>query len=151
MKYNFYLASPFFDKKELDTYAKVITYLRARGYEVFVPREHEIPDAWSMPESKWGSKVFDIDEEAIQNCDAVIVLNHGMYSDSGTAWEAGYAMALGKMVFQVLCGDANTVYSLMMIHGSDAVFSLDDLLNYHGKDYDYSHFYKLPTVYPRQK
>ena len=151
MKQKLYLASPFFNKKEIDTYAKVIVYLRARGYEVFVPREHEISDAWSLPEDVWASSVYEIDEEAIRDCDAMVVLNHGMYSDTGTAWEAGYAMGLGKKVFQILCGDENTIYSLMMINGADVVITLDNLLNYKGLDYPYAHFFNPSRTCPRQK
>ena len=56
----------------------------------------------------------------------MFVLNFGMYSDSGTAWEAGYAFALGKKVFQVCCGE-NSDYSLMMINGCAHVITLEDL------------------------
>lgn len=147
-----YLASPFFNAKELETYAKVITFLRSCGCDVFVPREHEVPNAWSLTESRWGAEVYKIDERAIQECDIVLVLNHGMYSDSGTAWEAGYAGALDKYVYQVLCGDANTVYSLMMINSADAVFSLDSLLSYAKRTpLTLMDYFSFPTVEPRQK
>lgn len=119
-----YLASPFFNIDEILTYEGVIESLRGRGYEVYVPREHTIPGAWDMPNETWAGYVFDDDVKAIQECEVVMVLNHGMYSDSGTAWEAGFARALEKIVVQVLCGDANTVYSMMMISGADIVVEL---------------------------
>ena len=37
-----------------------------------------------------------MDIAAIQDCDMVFVVYDGLYSDSGTAWEIGYAYALGK-------------------------------------------------------
>ena len=41
-----YLASPFFDSHELNIYKMVIAELRGKGYEVYVPQEHEIENAW---------------------------------------------------------------------------------------------------------
>ena len=74
-----------------------------------------------MPNKTWAGYVFDEDIRAINESEVIIVMNFGMYSDSGTAWEAGYAMAAGKRVVQVLCGEPNTTYSLMMISSADKV------------------------------
>ena len=111
-----YLASPFFNERENEVYERVIAELRSEGHDVFVPKEHTIPNAWDLPNAVWGENVFAVDILGIQKCDVVVVLNFGMYSDSGTAWECGYAYALGKKVVNVLCGDDNT-YSLMMLNG----------------------------------
>lgn len=116
-----YLACPFFNIDEILKYEAAIEGLRARGYEVYVPREHTIDGAWEMPNQTWASYVFAEDVEAIDDCEVVVVMNFGMYSDSGTAWEAGYAMAKGKKVVQVLCGDSNTTYSMMMISSANKV------------------------------
>jgi len=123
-----YLASPFFNPTELAIYHNVIGDLRANdNNSVYVPQEHSIPNAWDLSNQDWAKQVFCADIEAIEDCDVVMVLNFGMYSDSGTAWEAGYAMGLGKMVVQVLCGDENTVYSLMMFNGCSKVINLCDV------------------------
>ena len=123
-----YLASPFFNPTELAVYHNVIGDLRSNdAHSVYVPQEHEIPNAWDLSNQDWARQVFCADIEAIEDCDVVMVLNFGMYSDSGTAWEAGYAMGLGKMVVQVLCGDENTVYSLMMFNGCSKVINLCDV------------------------
>lgn len=116
-----YLACPFFNIDEILKYEAAIEGLRGRGYEVYVPREHTIDGAWEMSNQTWASYVFADDVEAIDNCEVVVVMNFGMYSDSGTAWEAGYAMAKGKKVVQVLCGDSNTTYSMMMISSANKV------------------------------
>ena len=118
-----YLACPFFNIDEILKYEAAIEGLRARGYEVYVPREHTIPGAWEMSNQTWAGYVFDEDVRAINESEVVIVMNFGMYSDSGTAWEAGYAMAVGKKVVQVLCGESNTTYSMMMISSADKVVS----------------------------
>ena len=122
-----YLASPFFNKMELNVYQEVIRSLRTAGHEVYVPQEHSIKDGWSMSNSSWARAVFREDIRAIDECECVMILNFGMYSDSGTAWEAGYANALRKYTVQVLCGCDNATYSLMMINGCDKVINLCDV------------------------
>lgn len=125
-----YLAAPFFNEKELTHYKFAIRSLRAAGHEVYAPQEHEIENAWDLPNYDWAFEVYQADIEAIDNCDAVLILNFGMYSDSGTAWEAGYACASGKFTVQVLCGDENTTYSLMMINGCDRIVPLAKIGNF---------------------
>ena len=125
-----YLASPFFNAMELLTYKDVIEELRGKGYEVYVPQEHEIENAWEMPNNAWGRAVCVEDVRAIHECEVMLILNWGMYSDSGTAWEAGYAYGNKIPTVQVLCGEPNTTYSLMMINGCDKVVQLADVANW---------------------
>lgn len=122
-----YLASPFFNNAELEIYKQVIQQLRGAGYEVYVPQEHSIDGAWDMSNAHWARAVYREDIMAIAECECVMILNFGMYSDSGTAWEAGYALALRKYTVQVLCGGDNATYSLMMINGCDKVIDLDNV------------------------
>ena len=120
-----YLASPFFHEEEITVYEETISILRNQGLNVFVPREHTIPDAWDLPNNIWGENVFAVDYLAITQSDVVAVLNFGMYSDSGTAWECGAAFALGKKVVNILCGGEDTEYSIMMVNGTTATVDLD--------------------------
>lgn len=113
-----YLASPFFTNTERAIYADVISNLRKHGYDVFVPQEHTIENGEKMPNSEWARAVFNMDMEALKNCDAVVALNWGLYSDSGTAWECGAAYALGKPILQVICGHQEEPYSCMMLSGA---------------------------------
>lgn len=122
-----YLASPFFNEEERGVYQAVITTLRKKGYDLFVPAEHEITNAWELNNQAWGEAVFGVDVLAINKCDVVIALNWGMYSDSGTAWELGYAFALGKKTINVYVLNNNT-YSLMMTNGANYNISLTDFL-----------------------
>lgn len=113
-----YLASPWFKNHERVMYAQIINKIRNQNLEVYVPMEHEIPNAWDLSNADWGKAVFNADIKAIQECDEVWVLNFGMYSDSGTAWECGYAYGIGKPVKQLLYGfGEDKTYSLMMING----------------------------------
>lgn len=123
-----YLASPFFNETEINIYEKVIALLREeKDIDLFVPREHTIPNGWDMPNHLWAENVFAVDLLGIQQAEVVVVLNFGMYSDSGTAWECGYAYALGKKVVNLCIGYDTDDFSLMMLNGSALTFSLGDL------------------------
>lgn len=123
---NIYLASPFFNNKEILIYEAVIKKLREK-HNVFVPKEHTIENGWEMSNKDWGKAVFDMDVKAINECDVVVALNWGMYSDSGTAWECGYAYGIGKKVINLIC-DKEQEYSVMMINGAEEVKNLADEL-----------------------
>lgn len=93
-----YMAGAFFrpeTKSKIDSYA---VGFRRLGYDVFVPQEHTVPNAWEMSQEDWAREVFKMDIAAIQECDMIFVVYDGLYSDSGTAWEIGYAYALGKHI-----------------------------------------------------
>lgn len=114
-----YLASPFFNKKERSAVLLIADFLRnSKNLEVYVPMEHTIPNAWEMSNPDWAKAVFEEDIKALDSCDTVVVLNWGMYSDSGTAWECGYAYAKQKEVITLLMPSREKEYSLMMINGS---------------------------------
>ncbi len=134
-----YLASPFFSKLEVSVYDKVISYLRNDcGYDVYVPREHEALDAWGMDNKIWGKVVFTEDMEAIKKCDGMLVLNWGMYSDSGTAWEQGFAFGIGKPVVSVRVNIGENDYSLMMENGCRYSIPLSILINVEHPHRDYN-------------
>lgn len=122
-----YLASPFFNEKEIGIYNCIIKKLREK-YEVFVPREHKIENEWDISNEEWGKAVFDMDVAGIDECDIVVALNWGLYSDTGTAWECGYAFAKKIPVINILCNKESKEYSLMMINGAKEVRNLEDVL-----------------------
>ena len=132
-----YLASPWFKNNERVMYSQILNKMREQGHEVYAPIEHEIPNAWDLSNAEWGKQVFFADIQAIQDCDEVWVLNFGMYSDSGTAWECGYAYGIGKTVRQLVYGfGEDKTYSLMMINGCEEydlmgnyLFNRDDEIN----------------------
>lgn len=125
-----YLASPFFNEEELEKYRKAIRLLRDEGHDVYVPQEHTIENAWSLSNEDWAGRVFLEDVKAIDKSEIVMVLNFGMYSDSGTAWEAGYAFAKDKKVVQVLCGGENATYSLMMMNSCYNIVELPQIAHF---------------------
>ena len=124
-----YLASPFFNETEIENVEYVEKILEDNGMTYFSPMRHEAEGEPGTPE--WAENIFQMDVEEIQKADAVVVLNYGSYSDSGTAWECGYAVGIGKPVVLVHVnrdGDSN----LMMHCGSTTNIYLDEL-----KDFDF--------------
>lgn len=114
-----YLASPWFKDNERIMYRQILDKMRSQGHEVYAPIEHEIGNAWGKSNEQWAREVFNADIQAIRDCDEVWVLNFGMYSDSGTAWECGFAYGIGKTVRQLVYNFGKQVFSLMMINGCD--------------------------------
>ena len=111
-----YLASPLFTEYEKVHVGDYASYLRTQGNEVYVPMEHQIEDAWSMPNYVWAKAVFEEDVEEIRKCDKVVCLYYGLYSDSGTAWECGFAYGIGKPV--ELVDLSGREVSLMVVNGA---------------------------------
>lgn len=129
-----YLASPFFNAEELQYVKNAETILTAKGFDLFSPRLHECRDA-EVGSTQWAETLFRGDVAAIDDCDAVVLLYHGNYSDSGTAWECGYAFGKGKPVIVVHLGDMANI----MIHRSArANIRWDEL-----STYDFEH---LPVI-----
>ena len=95
-----YLASPFFNDEELDNYKKVLKILKAKNLEVYAPLKNEISREHKTKE-QWAKQTFNKDIEEINKADAVVMLFYGLYSDSGTSWECGYAFASHKPVVVV--------------------------------------------------
>ena len=120
-----YLASPFFNDIEKGVMQATLSALRTQYAEVYAPFEHTIPNAWDMSNKEWGKAVFQADIEAIKQADIVYVIDHGHYSDAGTAWECGFAYGLGKEVMHIVV-DITATYSLMMANGCTTSFTNSD-------------------------
>ena len=127
-----YLASPFFNDEELKYVIQAENTLRELGHTVYSPREHEKRDE-IVGSLAWSAATFEADKKGIDKCDAVVMLYHGNYSDSGTAWECGYAFGIRKPVVVVHIGEDS---NLMVHEGSHTNITIEQL-----KDYD---FEKMP-------
>lgn len=121
-----YLASPFFNETELQAVSRAESILRGRGFFVCSPREHEVRDE-TVGTAAWSLATFQEDRKFIDVCDCVVMLYHGAYSDSGTAWECGYAYGTHTPVLVVHCGEDS---NLMVHEGSHANLTLDQLETY---------------------
>ena len=114
--------------------------LEEKGFEVYYPADHFIPNAWDYPNPEWGLMVFQSDIQAIQESDYVVMLSNGRESTAGANWEAGYAFGIGKKVIVVEMPSAN-IMSLMVANGRYAtVKGLDGL-----KEYDWDTMPKSRT------
>jgi nucleoside 2-deoxyribosyltransferase len=113
-----YLAGGLFTLAERLFNEELARLLRARGFGVFLPQDHE-PREFST------GAIFTMDKSGIDHSDAVLACMDGADPDSGTCWECGYAYARGKMV---MCyrtdfrgvGEAGACdYNIMLWEGSD--------------------------------
>lgn len=88
------------DKREATAKAKKI--LKDKGFDVYSPVEHIVPNAWDYTNAEWSLMVFIMDYTAIENSDIVVVLNYGREGTTlGTGIEQGMAFVLGKKVILV--------------------------------------------------
>ena len=124
-----YLASPFFDDVELKTIKEAEeTLLSREGIELFSPRLHENRE--ERHKEGWSLSTFENDRRMIDACDAVVMLYYGNYSDSGTAWEAGYAFGSHKPVVVVHVDGGDGMSNLMIHESAHANISMDELASY---------------------
>ena len=116
-----YLASPF-DAELRKDMNDAIDILRNKCFmEVYAPVEHSIPNAWDYPNDEWGLMVFESDINAINDADVLVLLSYGRKQTAGSAWEAGYAFAMGKKVIVVEMNDE--IASLMVSNGRYATMN----------------------------
>ena len=112
-----YLASPFFNEKELKHVAMLERILRTQGHTVFSPREEQLPE-FEFGSYEWRTNVFRNDLNHIKWCDAIVSIIGDNYDDTGTAWEMGAGYILGKPVY--LYNPTGNIINLMLtdsIHG----------------------------------
>lgn len=143
-----YLASPLFNVQQKARINKVVQTLRSAGHEVYSPMEHEIPNAWNMPNHEWAQAVYEEDVKNLNKADTVVAIYEGMDSDTGTAWEIGYAVALKKKVY-VIIEDASKIQSLMVVNGADAVFhSIGEFIDVFKFNDNFHDCNKFPFLFP---
>ena len=118
-KLKIYLAASFaFPDKELseqrkEHIKKAATILRKRGFDVFVPHEHKIPNGEQLSNFHWAYKVQMMDKMALLAADWVVILSFGKSGNNGgVAWEAGYAHGLNKNILLVKMN--NDIESMMI-------------------------------------
>jgi nucleoside 2-deoxyribosyltransferase len=87
----------------------------------------------------WAGQLFEMDTAEIKKADLVAALYYGSNSDSGTAWECGYAYSIGKPVV-VVHVDRNADSNIMVHCGCTTNIYLEDLADY---DFDEMPVYKF--------
>ena len=130
-KLKVYIASPFFNDFEVLCLERAEKILFGRGFNVFSPRLNEVREEITSKDAAWSLETFVNDRKFIDWADVVVALYHGCYSDSGTAWECGYAYGTGTPIVAVHVGKDSKNGSNLMVHESaHANISLDELENY---------------------
>ena len=122
-----YLASPFFNDKELENVKLAEKILTERGFSLFSPRLNEVRTDENTQKSWWSKENFINDKKFIDWADVVIMLYYGGYSDSGTAWECGYAYGTNTPVVVVQLGEDS---NLMVHEGCHSNITLEELKTY---------------------
>ena len=95
-RYRVYLAAPLFSQAERDFNTSVARLLRAHLFEVHLPQDAgDDSDTRDIQEQE---RLFLFNKKALEASDVIVAIIDGADADSGTAWEMGYAVALGKQV-----------------------------------------------------
>ena len=122
-----YIASPFFNDEEYDNVVYVENVLNQLGITFFSPMRHTVDgEAGSLD---WAYKIFEMDRNEIVKADAVVAIYYGSEGDTGTAWECGYATAIGKPVVLVHV-DRENGSNLMLNCGSTTNIYIEELINF---------------------
>ncbi len=94
-----YLAAPLFTQHERSWNRELAVRVeRLLACRVVLPQD--IPLA-SVPGARRFKEIFSKCLEGVRKCDAVVAVLDGADADSGTAFEVGYAYALGKPIVAV--------------------------------------------------
>lgn len=98
-KLNLYLASPLFNKMELD-YNKSLKESLSPVFNVFLPQEdglllRDLIDS-GVSQDVAARIIFEADLEAMNNSDIILAVLHGAHIDEGVAFELGYCFSRGK-------------------------------------------------------
>jgi len=89
-----YLAGPLFTDAQRAFNRQAADGLRRAGCTVFLPQDTQT----NVTETDWQDTVFKRNCEGICAAKLVVAVLDGCLVDDGTAWEIGYAYALGKPV-----------------------------------------------------
>lgn len=136
-KYDFYLASPFFNDEQIKRENKVKDLLRGFGFKVYAPMEHGIVGGIASQDAV--TATFNSNVEAINNSEYVIAITDG--KDMGTIWEAGYAY--GKKIPIIYYAETlgNNPFNIMLSESGIGIFKSEKSLseacvknNFHHKE-----------------
>lgn len=124
-----YIAGPLFDEGERWFIESVDARVAALGFRTFLPHRDNPPKtAETVP------TIFQNDKGAIDKCDVIVANLNGVMTDDGTAWELGYAYALGKYGIGIFTdwrarfpAELEVVNLMMQCSLDVLVRSLDDL------------------------
>ena len=124
-----YFAGPLFTQEDKKINEYLAFQLRSdKDNQVYLPQEYKVKDAEKLPNGDWAQKVNEHDMKMLEQCDMVIaIVRGGKASDDGTAFEIGYAAALGKRIW--IYADEREPISLMFLNENIHIFRSSTLFN----------------------
>lgn len=138
-KTKIYIAGPFFKPGERDRIEKIRDLFNNdpffSDYDLFFPMDHKIKNGENMNNWDWGKAVFDMDVKALEQSDIVVAIYDKHYSDSGTAWELGYAYGLGIPII-LLCTDLTADNSIMPLCAASKIYDFQKFVDGEHWDFD---------------
>ena len=132
-----YLASPFFNDKEIEHMETVKNILLKKGVDVFAPYEHQNKHL-EFGSKEWREATFKSDMDAIYECDVMVALLDGNVMDSGTAFECGVCKQINKPLIVVNLD--NKPINLMIAESLHATLTTYEEL----KEYDFNELKYIP-------
>lgn len=122
-----YVVAPFFNDKEIEILNRLRAYLinRFPTTDFFFPGDLKIPGEEHMSKADLAERFYDMNIKALKDSTDVIAIYFGQYSDSGVAWEIGYACALNKPITLLLV-DPKQDQSIMPINSANFVFDFNE-------------------------
>lgn len=126
-----YLAAPLFSEAERTFNCHLRDLLQSDDVDVYLPQEQG--EGCSQGKSEERAQLFAAHVKALQNADVVVAVCDGPDTDSGTAWEMGYAAARGTRVIalrtDVRMAGTGTRVNLMLALAADVVTDTGQLLS----------------------
>ena len=119
-RYDFYLASPFFNERQVERMETVLSLLRINGYSVFAPYENSVVENQNLQNPEYRKRIFTKNIEAIKASRMVLAITND--KDMGTLFEAGYAYGLGIPVVY-FAEDLNGPFNLMLSESGIGVYT----------------------------
>jgi len=112
-----YIASPFFNPKQVEQVEFMKTALTEAGHEYFSPKDFFVLKPNATQEDR--TRIFDVNCEKIQWADFVLCNTEA--KDLGTIWEAGYAYGIEKPVVFFAEGLPDGKFNVMLSEAGKSV------------------------------
>ncbi len=96
MSAHVYIAGPLFDDGERWWMERVEAVVASAGLTTFLPHRDNPPKTADNV-----GEIFATNRTALHDCSMVVASLNGVITDDGTAWEIGYAYALGRRIIGI--------------------------------------------------
>jgi nucleoside deoxyribosyltransferase len=128
---NIYVSGPFFNKEEKERMDRLKLALLSHYPDdvIYFPMDLSIPNAENISNIEWAKAIYDADIKALDEAELVIVVYDGHYSDSGTAFEIGYAIAKNIPIY-ILVVDRLQDQSIMITNCTDNIWEFDQFIEF---------------------